>query len=52
MTSTYEGGTGRFEGASGTASWEFDNTVLLTDPTGSILMFGSQGTTVGTLILP
>jgi hypothetical protein len=52
MTSTYEGGTGRFEGASGTASWDFDNTVLLTDPTGSILMFGSQGTTVGTLLLP
>jgi hypothetical protein len=52
MTSTYEGGTGRFEGASGTASWEFDNTVLLTDPSGGILMFGSQGTTVGTLLLP
>ena len=52
MTTTYEGGTGRFQGASGTASWEFDNTVLLTDPSGSILFFGSSGTTVGSLLLP
>lgn len=55
FTTYYDGGTGRFKGASGTASWEFFNKVILKDqpgPGGNNLFAGSWGKTEGILILP